>query len=381
MIETDICVIGAGPAGLSPLVFIGNRDAVIFEEHRQPGIPKHCSGLIGIETLRLMRSYVGDITDASYNTILFHAFNRVYEVSYRDKFVFHINRPLLEEKLASLVEGKGHRILYASTAKPVGINTISIGSVEYQCNMILVAEGASGRFRRFFINPYPGFIVGIQYLSRIENVDVDTIYISYSEFTPGFFSWIIPLDKDTAIIGGGFDEPRVEIIEKALNRIATIYGVKPGGVNEKFGGIIPRDKPLLDPVYAGRVVFHGDSVPLTKPYTGGGLHYIFKLSKHLGEAIDNNSLSSYRRIYHSAVHKLLLEHQALSILRKISMGIPVPFITGLNKMGFFTPSDYDKHYALIFKTIPLVLGGLFHFLASPLRDHWIHRNHKQVFPT
>ncbi|ADV64484.1 monooxygenase FAD-binding protein [Desulfurococcus mucosus DSM 2162] len=367
MVKADVCIVGAGPAGLSVASHLKLRDAVVIEEHGKPGIPKHCSGLVGVETARLIEKYVGRVVDSSYNTVYFNAFGRLYKVSYRDDFVFHVNRPLLEEKLSSLVERKGHRVSYGVVARPRGVDSILAGGVEFKCNTLLIAEGAVGRFRRFFVNPYSGFIIGIQSLFRVRNIEMDSIYIYYSEFTPGFFSWIIPLDQDTALIGGGFTRVDAGLVEKATRRVVEAYGVRLGGVVERFGGIIPMQRPIPDPVIAGKAVFHGDSVPLIKPYTGGGLHYIFKLSERLARHIDEGDIAGYRGVYSKSIRGLLLEHQVVSILRSTLIELPVPFVAGLNKLNLFKPPDYDKHHLLLVKSVPLMLTGLLPFLAGATR--------------
>jgi len=358
MARADICVVGAGPAGLSVSSSIRKRDVVVFEEHMHPGIPKHCSGLVGIETAKLIAKYVGNVFDASYDTVYFEVLNRLYRVSYREKFIYHVNRPLLEEKLAGIVEKRGHVVNYGAIAKPRGVKTITVGTSEYQCNTVLISEGAVGRLRKLFINSTPRFITGIQYLFRVRNIDESAIYTYYSEYTPGFFSWIIPLDRDHALVGGGFRRVDASILDRLASRISKAYNIELGNVVERFGGIIPRDKPLLNPIVANNIILHGDSVPLVKPYTGGGLHYIFKLSGKLAEALDNGNLQEYSRYYSRSIRGLLFEHLATNILNSLPPGIPVPVVSVLNRLGLFTGVDYDKHYKLMLKSIPMVFTGL-----------------------
>src|SRR5437867_13260664 len=59
-LDCDVAVVGAGPAGSRTarnLEAAGFR-VRLFEEHRQVGVPSHCSGLISLRTLK--ESEIGD---------------------------------------------------------------------------------------------------------------------------------------------------------------------------------------------------------------------------------------------------------------------------------------------------------------------------------
>jgi flavin-dependent dehydrogenase len=101
------------------------------------------------------------------------------------------------------------------------------------------------------------------------------------------------------------------------------------------------------------VVFHGDSVPLNKPYTGGGLHYIFKLSPVLAELIEENRLREYSAYYTRIFYsKCLLERVVVNYLRKLkTYFLPTRVVKQLNSLSLLQELDFDKHYRLILKSI------------------------------
>ena len=55
------------------------------------------------------------------------------------------------------------------------------------------------------------------------------------------------------------------------------------------------------------IYFIGDSLPSTKPYTGGGLYGITRLSKPLAKSIIEDNPSMYRREYSRLRRRLVAE--------------------------------------------------------------------------
>jgi flavin-dependent dehydrogenase len=47
----DVAVVGAGPAGLTAARILASRgyDVVVLEEHREVGVPVHCTGVLGMD--------------------------------------------------------------------------------------------------------------------------------------------------------------------------------------------------------------------------------------------------------------------------------------------------------------------------------------------
>ncbi|MEM4528349.1 MAG: NAD(P)/FAD-dependent oxidoreductase [Desulfurococcaceae archaeon] len=351
----DVIIIGAGPAGLSLAAEIKGLDVLIIEEHRRIGLPLHCTGLVGYLTKTIISRYSNHVIDKSYSRITFISEMSRKVIDFKEKAVFHINRPLLEETLASIAESRGHKLETGVRAKPYHGFSVKMRDKVMKPEVIVASDGASSLFRKVFSKTTPGYLIGIQVMARVENLDDESIFVIYSKDITGFFSWIVPLDIDKAIIGcitsGPVTSPGTlfhKISEKAGIRITS-----PGSI---FGGLIPIHRPLREPVVYSKIVFHGDSVPLVKPYTGGGLFHIFNLSPLLAKCLENMDLAKYVKIYKKNIYgKLLVERSLVDLVRKNNLyQLPMDIAHVINKLGFLTTSDYDHHYKLLFKALGLM---------------------------
>lgn len=358
--KKDILIIGAGPAGLYTALNTRGVDVVIIEEHIQPGIPKHCAGIVGEYVAQLVNNISNRIIDASYRKIVFITPMGKTRMEFKKPIAYHVNRPLLEQVLASRVESLGHTIIWGQKAKPRGLNTISIGDRDVEYNKLVVAEGPLGIFKKKLIREKGEYLYGFQVLCEADIGEEDAITILYSEYTPEFFTWVTPVSNGLVQIGYASRKPREEIL---LKHVEKYTGVVVKRVLERYGGLIPISKPLKNPLIHGKIVFHGDAVPLVKPYTGGGLYYIFKLSPLLAKHLEEDTLNKYIKDYKTRFYiGSRIEYLATNFSRKTRYFIPVSFVNTLYKMGLVEHVDFDKHYRLILKLLGVIPLLPFSFL-------------------
>ncbi|MEM0246475.1 MAG: NAD(P)/FAD-dependent oxidoreductase [Desulfurococcaceae archaeon] len=353
MRKHDVVVVGGGPAGLYTAFCTRKREVTIIEEHEKVGSPKHCAGIVGGLVAGELAKISPNLVDHSYKNIVFITPSRKYVLSSKVPMAFHVNRQLLEEVLASKVESLGHRVLLKTRALPYEARRVKAGGQVIEFETLIIADGAGSLFRRTLIGKTPNYVHGLQVVARTSNtVPDDTLIVIFSELTPTFFSWIIPLDKDTVKIGLASKAPKgMHVFSLAEKRL----GIKVTSIGEKFGGLIPIHSPLENPVVCSSMVFHGDSVPLTKPYTGGGLYYIFKLSPILAKCVDDYRLQDYSGYYARVFRvKNALERLITEFSRKTRYFVPVPFISALFKLGVVVPSDFDEHLRVALKALALV---------------------------
>lgn len=353
----DIVIVGAGPAGLYTSLYIKNRDVLLVEEHSYVGKPKHCTGIIGSKIARDIVAISPKLLDSEYKRIIFLLENKKLELEFKYPLAYHVNRPLLEEKLAEKTESLGHVILYRTKAKPSSIGTIETTHATIKSNIVVASDGANSEFRRRYTNHRPVFLHGVQVIAKNASLPTDTIVIYYSNDIPGFFAWITPIRDDYLQIGYASKITR----EKILQMIAKkTLGVELTGIRDRYGGLIPIHRPLENPILFNKLVFHGDSVPLIKPYTGGGLYYIFRLSPILGRLIDSGELSSYVTIYRKIFYyRSLVEHSVTNVLRQTRYHLPAEVVKSLYDIGFLSHQDFDNHYGIILKSISILPALVF----------------------
>lgn len=347
----DVVVVGAGPAGLLTALHIRNRDVLLLEEHGKVGVPKHCAGIIGKFVAEEISKISPRLLDNSYKKIVFLVEKKKYTLSFKRPIAYHINRPLLEEVLASRVESHGHRMLYNAKSYPLSTQSIKTKDSIITYDTLVVSDGALSVFRKKLIGDPQDYLHGIQILARVNELPDNTLIIYYTPRIPEFFSWIIPLDTNLAKIGFASKKPREELL---IKQVEKNLGIKVSSILEKFGGLIPIHRALKDPVYYNKIVFHGDAVPLIKPYTGGGLHNIFKYSPILARFIDEKKLKDYSNYYKKAFYvRNIIEYYITKFLKITRYYLPVPLVARLVDLGLFDYNDFDEHYRLLIKTISL----------------------------
>jgi len=350
-LNVDVVVVGGGPAGLSVASRIRDLDVVVFEEHLRIGVPKHCAGVVGYETARVIEAETSPrVIDHKYRRVVFTTPSYRVDLVFKRNIAFHVNRPLLEELLASKTESLGHRVVLGSKAYPQALRSVLVNGHTVRCKYLVVADGASSVFRERFTDDNLRYLVGLQVRARVKNLDENTLYVFYTNLIPEFYAWIIPLGEEALIGSASFDSSRAH---RVLQCIEKYIGISATSIYERFGGLIPIYRPLRNPVLREQVVFHGDSVPLNKPYTGGGLHYIFKLSPVLAELIEENRLREYSTYYTRIFYsKCLLERVVVNYLRKLkTYFLPIRVVKQLNSLSLLQELDFDKHYRLILKSI------------------------------
>ncbi len=349
----EVVIVGAGPAGLTTALFIKNRDVLIIEDHRRVGLPKHCTGLVGEYTAKILTSLTSNrIIDNKYYRIIFHTPKGPLSIESKDPLSYHVSRPLLEEKLLDRVLSSGHSVLTGVRAWPrsSGKPVVTRGR-EYKPDIVVAADGPLSIYARRLLGRKPRFLVGVQRVYRASSVDPGAFHVFYSGETPWFFQWLVPLDSDRVLIGYA-ERPGVVLpLDKLAARMASVIGLRLGSPIESYGGLIPLNNPLRNPVYKDKFFFIGDSLPGTKPYTGGGLYGIARLAPLLGKSIDSGSINSFIREYRILRSRFYYEHLATTIARLIGYWRPAYITSKLYRAGLIDKSSYDNHLEIIVKAL------------------------------
>lgn len=229
-IETDVLVVGAGPAGsiTAKYAAMGGADVLMIEKRPEIGSPVRCGeGIakrwIGDVGIKLDRKWIAlevegarvispSGTEFCINERL--AGNEVGTV---------IERDIFDKTLAQDAANAGARIMLRTAARDVmkengrivGVRAFSEGkSFEIRAKLVVGADGFESQIGRWAgidtSLEERDIITCIQY--RLSNCKPNTDYCDFymGSGAPGGYVWVFPKDETTANVGLGIQLPKLQ---------------------------------------------------------------------------------------------------------------------------------------------------------------------------
>jgi geranylgeranyl reductase family protein len=279
--ETEILVVGAGPAGLIAAREAARRGAevTVLEEDAEVGLPCHCAGLLSLKGLRNIGVSIHGrfVQNEVRGARLFSPSGLSFTVERDEPVACIVDRCLFDRFLARQATEAGARIRL--NLKAHGVERVKTRIVMYagresvRSKILIDAEGVSSRVvRAVGLKPlnHDCILPALQF--ELKGAEVDPNYVEVHtgrKIAPSFFAWVIPLGEDSVRVGlackGANPKERLEKFVKIrfkdkndLRWVSTRPGlvVTCGPIKRTF------DDNLL-------VV--GDAAGQVKPTTGGGV--------------------------------------------------------------------------------------------------------------
>ncbi|MGD0549374.1 MAG: NAD(P)/FAD-dependent oxidoreductase [Candidatus Bathyarchaeia archaeon] len=288
--DADVIVVGCGVAGATvaeTAASLGSR-VLLLEEHDQAGVPSHCSGHVGINSMkRLGFSLPSHIIKNQIRGAVFHSpSGQVLHLERQTPVTWVLDRIAFDEHLANRAQKAGAQLKFSSRATSAlasdddGFHVqVSAGAKPqtFSCKLIVDCEGASPtltRLRSKGERRKPMWVNSAQvHLNDVEDINEDLVEVYLgSAYAPGFFAWLIPWRDGSAKVGLATREgnPRL-FLERFMKRhpIASkkLKNVQRGDVSYHpipLGGPIPK-------TYSPGMLNVGDSAQQVKATTGGGI--------------------------------------------------------------------------------------------------------------
>lgn len=305
LIETDVLVIGAGPAGSSTAKYAAQNGAkvILMDKKSEIGAPKRCAegvskeGLkkLGIEpSSRWVTKELSGVRLVSPNGT---------DVWLNDDQVklpeagYILERKVFDKFMAMDAARAGATIMIKTLAR--GMRKDNNGYIvscenmgedfEIKAKIVVGADGPESRVGRWgglktVVKP-KNMESGIQFeMAGVEMEDPDCIEFYFGSVAPGGYAWIFPKGGDIANVGLGIVntvtdksayQHLLEFVEKCpATQNAQAVELNIGG--DPVGGML---KDLVE----DNVMIVGDAAGHVNPLTGGGIITALEAGKYAGE--------------------------------------------------------------------------------------------------
>lgn len=358
-IETNVCIIGAGPAGLSTALFLAKKgiSSTVIEKSVFPR-DKICgdafSGKVLWALRKLDENLANDITEKSFQlpswgVKFYGSENNELKVPFKleynsneekapgfiaprfdfDNYLYQLAKKnelinIIEQTTLSEFKKTSNKIICSSADKKSTV----------LCDIVVAADGAYSKAAKDLM----GFGVSDEYNSLglrayYKNVsDLDKEGFIELHFLkgllPGYF-WIFPLPNGMANVGAGI---RTDLMRKQkinlkdeFNKIISEHPV----ISHRFknaeleGKIKLHGLPLggpKRPISGERIILTGDAAALIDPFTGEGIGNAMISGMLAAEQIEqcfteNNFSATFMQNYDNSIYRRM--YQELSLSKKL----------------------------------------------------------------
>ncbi len=344
--ETEIAIVGAGPAGAFTALNLAKlglaQKVAVFEEHDVVGRPSHCAGHLNIKSLNKLGIRLPEkVIENRIRGARFYSPNGLsFEVKRESPVTLVVNRELFDQMIAREAEKLGvmfHlncrvRQLLVEAGKVDGLilrNRDKDEDEVVRSKVVVDAEGCPATLLKKAgfpcLSPKSYVYGGQAEIDEISDVELDMVEVYLGrKFAPGFFAWIIPRQDGTAKVGLAvkYRNPKRHLLNFIRKHpIASKKLHKSHLVSLSFHPI-----PLGGPIsktYGDGLLVVGDAASQVKPTTGGGVITGMICAKIAAKTIlkvlnlndfSERVLAEYQRAW---TRKLGFEFKVMLRLRKI----------------------------------------------------------------
>jgi geranylgeranyl reductase family protein len=300
--KTDIIVVGGGPCGSFSALTAARLGAEVsvFEEHKEIGVPKHCSGHLSIAGLkRLGINLPNNIIENEIKGSIFHSpSGKKFAIRFASPVTFVVNRELFDKYLSTLAIKSGVQYFVESRVKSLLFDSGFIAGVSFRkgcvekslaSSAVIDTEGCSSiLLKKTGLQTLDsGMVVNaIQAeVDKVDEVDLEMVDVYLGrKYAPGFFAWIIPKRDASAKVGLATmaGNPMEHLRQFMRKHPIASKKLKRSSINNLSVHPIPLGGPIPK-TYSNGLLVAGDAASQVKSTTGGGVIIGLSCSKIAGE--------------------------------------------------------------------------------------------------
>jgi len=279
MTETDVLVVGTGPAGGMAAWMAAREGASVLVVDRKSviGEPVRCaegtfSSLLSLFDLQHGRWIANEYSGA----IIRHAGMKDIRITPKKLKGVSLDRPLFEQEICRRARDAGAEIMLGKTVTGMRDGGISLedGTI-LSSKTVIGADGVEsmiGRWAGILDPPNMGDIASAaQYILEDGHWEADMAeLILGSDVAPNGYLWVFPKSRKRANVGAVTTPDSRRLAKDLLDNLISAR-FSDARIVGRSGGCVPVAPPLSTAI-AGNVLLAGDSARFSSAFGAGGIH-------------------------------------------------------------------------------------------------------------